>query len=421
MNLQYNYFYSFVCKHTTQELESECRFRHCGVNCTSMPLARQEETMTYRILILGASYGSLFGTKCLMAGHDVSLVCRSATAALFNAKGATIRLPFKGETAPRTISSLGLPGRLDARAPEAVDPTRYDLVVLAMQEPQYADPSVADLLSAIGAAGVPCLSLMNMPPLAYLKRLVSIDTTRIGNAYADASVWDAIDPQHMTLCSPDPQAFRPADEPANILVVGLATNFKAATFATGKHNRILETLADDIDGVRLDGAEVPVRLRVHASPYVPLAKWAMLMTGNYRCITVAAGAPTSIRDAVHSDIDRSREIYSIVELIAKRIGARDDELVPFDKYAAAAERLVKPSSAARAITAGATTIERVDKLIQLIGRQFGITHPAIDHTVALIDAKLARNARRSVEPGITVNHNLIPTRVHPQREQIAAN
>jgi len=376
--------------------------------------------MAYRILILGASYGSLFGIKCLMAGHDVTLVCRPATAALFNAKGATIRLPFKGETVPRTISSLGLPGRLDARAPGAVDPTGYDLVVLAMQEPQYADPPVADLLNAIGVGGVPCLSLMNMPPLTYLKRLVAIDTTRIGDAYADASVWNAIDPRHMTLCSPDPQAFRPADEPANILVVGLATNFKAATFAADQHNRILETLADDIDRVRLDGAEVPVRLRVHASPYVPLAKWAMLMTGNYRCITVAAGAPTSIRDAVHSDIDRSREIYSIVELIAKRIGARDDELVPFDKYAAAAERLVKPSSVARAITAGATTIERVDKLIQLIGRQFGITYPAIDHTVALIDAKLAGNAKRSLEPGITINHNLVRTRVHSQREQIAA-
>ena len=376
--------------------------------------------MAYRILILGASYGSLFGIKCLMAGHDVTLVCRPATAALFNEKGATIRLPFKGETAPRTVSSVGLPGRLDARAPEAVDPTRYDLVVLAMQEPQYSDPPVADLLSAIGVRGVPCLSLMNMPPLTYLKRLVAIDTTRIGDAYADASVWNAIDPRHMTLCSPDPQAFRPADEPANILLVGLATNFKAATFAADKHNRILETLADDIDRVRLDGAEVPVRLRVHASPYVPLAKWAMLMTGNYRCITAAAGAPTSIRNAVHSDIDRSREIYSIVELIAKRVGARDDELVPFDKYAAAAERLVKPSSVARTITAGATTIERVDKLIQLIGRQFGITHPTIDHTVALVDAKLARNMR-SVEPVITVNHNIIATRVHSQRERIAAN
>ncbi|MFT5895675.1 MAG: ketopantoate reductase, partial [bacterium] len=29
-----------------------------------------------RILILGASYGSLLSTKLLMAGHDVTLVCR---------------------------------------------------------------------------------------------------------------------------------------------------------------------------------------------------------------------------------------------------------------------------------------------------------------------------------------------------------
>jgi len=36
--------------------------------------------MIRRILILGASYGSLFGTKLLMAVHDVTLVCRRATA-----------------------------------------------------------------------------------------------------------------------------------------------------------------------------------------------------------------------------------------------------------------------------------------------------------------------------------------------------
>src|SRR3546814_2108978 len=30
------------------------------------------------------------------------------------------------------------PGRLDAKAPEEVDPAAYDLVGLAMQEPQYA-------------------------------------------------------------------------------------------------------------------------------------------------------------------------------------------------------------------------------------------------------------------------------------------
>ena len=36
---------------------------------------RTEAQVTYRVLVLGASYGSLFATKLLMAGHSVSLVC----------------------------------------------------------------------------------------------------------------------------------------------------------------------------------------------------------------------------------------------------------------------------------------------------------------------------------------------------------
>jgi len=138
---------------------------------------------------------------------------------------------------------------------------------------------------------------------------------------------------------------------------------------------------------------VPVKLRVHESLFVPFAKWAMLLTGNYRCVT--AGAPISIRDAVHGDLDLSREIYAAVEQIVRRIGGQPEDLVPFDKYAAAAERLINPSSAARAIAAGSPMAERVDKLVQLIGRQYGISHPAIDQTVALVDAKLARNQVRA--------------------------
>ena len=34
--------------------------------------------MTHRVLILGASYGSLFGTKLLMAGQSVTLVDRKS-------------------------------------------------------------------------------------------------------------------------------------------------------------------------------------------------------------------------------------------------------------------------------------------------------------------------------------------------------
>jgi len=78
-----------------------------------------------------------------------------------------------------------------------------------------------------------------------------------------------------------------------------------------------------------------------------------------------------------------------------RIGAQRDDLVAFDKYAAAAERLTNPSSAARSIAAGAPMAERVDKLVQLIGRQHGISHPAIDGAVALVDAKIARNQVRA--------------------------
>ena len=347
--------------------------------------------MAHRILILGASYGSLFGTKCLMAGHDVTLVCRQATANLINAEGTTVRIRLKGEDAPRAIRSGALPGRLDAKTPQEANPAGYDLVVLAMQEPQYLNHSIRTLLTRIAAARVPCLSLMNMPPLPYLKRIPAIDTKAAEAAYAKADVWDAFDPQLMTLCSPDPQAARPVDEPANVLNVNLATNFKAAAFAEPRHNAVLTSLAKDIDAARLDGHDVPVKLRVHGSLFVPFAKWAMLLTGNYRCVT--AGAPISIRDAVHGDLDLSREIYAAVEEIVQRIGGQPGDLVPFDKYAAAAERLINPSSAARAIAAGAPLAERVDKLVQLIGKQHGISHPAIDRTVVLVDSKIEKNRR----------------------------
>jgi len=344
--------------------------------------------MIRRTLILGASYGSLFGTKLLMAVHDVTLVCRRATADLINTRGTEVLIPLKGETAPRRIRSTDLSGHLDAKTPETVDPTDYDLVVLAMQEPHYLHHAVRALLNRIADARVPCLSLMNMPPLPYLKRIAGIDAVAAEAAYSDPRVWDRLDSSLVTLCSPDPQATRPADEAANVLTVNLPTNFKAATFASAIHNKVLRQLAHDIDLVRLDGGDVPVKLRVHDSLFVPFAKWPMLLTGNYRCVT--EGDPVSIREAVQSDLVLSSEIYSAVESIVLRLGASAEHLVGFDKYLAATDKLNGPSSVARAIASGATGVERVDKLVQLIGRRNGVMHSVIDRTVALIDAALAR-------------------------------
>ena len=77
----------------------------------------------------------------------------------------------------------------------------------------------------------------------------------------------------------------------------------------------------------------------------------------------------SIRDAVHGDLDESRAVYQWVSKLCVALGASPDDLVPFEKYANAALSLLNPSSAARALAAGAPNIERVDRLVQALGAQ----------------------------------------------------
>ena len=346
-----------------------------------------------KILILGASYGSLLGTKLAMAGHDVTLVCRSLTARLINDQGTEVRIKLKGEDEHRSIRSGDLPGRINAITPVEADPSAYDMVGLAMQEPQYAAHEMRALMIRVAEARVPCLSVMNMPPLAYLRRIPGLDAESLEQAYTDPRIWDRFEPGLVTLCSPDPQAFRPPEEEANVLHVGLPTNFKAAAFEDPAHTALLQQLADDVAAVELDGQDVPVKLRVYSSLFVPLAKWSMLLTGNYRCI-LSDGA-RAIRDAVHDDVELSREIYSHVDTIAQKLGADAADQVPFEKYARAAESLLKPSSAARAVVAGAPVIERVDLLVDLIAQQLGMGHVAITQTVETVDQALENNQYRA--------------------------
>jgi len=234
---------------------------------------------------------------------------------------------------------------------------------------------------------------MNMPPLTYLARIpgVSVDACRA--CYTDPTVWDSFDPALMTLCSPDPQAFRPPEEKVNVLQVRLPTNFKSAAFESPAHTAILRKLEADVEAARFEGMELPVKLKVHDSIFVPLAKWAMLLAGNYRCVTKQG--VRSIKEAVHSDLAASRAVYEWVVKLCVALGADVKDLVPFDKYAAAAQGLASPSSAARALYAGAPNIERVDKLVQTIAASKGVRLAAVDETVALVDAKLEENRRNA--------------------------
>jgi hypothetical protein len=353
---------------------------------------------TYNILILGAAYGSLLASKMLFGGHKIHHVCLPAEADLINSEGFRVRLPVRGRKEPVVLDSSKLPGKVTAGGAGGVDPGDYDLVGLAMQEPQYRSPGVRELLDAVAKSKVPCMSIMNMPPLPYVKRIPGLDYEALKPAYTDPTVWDNFDPARLTLCSPDPQAIRPPDEKVNVLQVTLPTNFKVAKFDNPEGTAILRQLESEIDAVRYDpgdGAkiELPVKLRVHDSIFVPLAKWSMLLAGNYRCIT-RDGMRTA-QEAVHSDLQQSKSVYDFVFDLCVKLGAAPEDLVPFEKYAAAAESLTRPASAARALQNGAPNIERADKLVQLIARQKGLSHPAIDAQVALVDARLETNRKKA--------------------------
>ena len=116
-----------------------------------------------------------------------------------------------------------------------------------------------------------------------------------------------------------------------------------------------------------------MKLKAYDSIWVPLAKWSMLLAGNYRCIT-KDGMRTA-QEAVHTDIETSRSVYNFVFDLCVKLGAKPDDLVPFEKYAAAAQSLSRPASAARALNNGVPNIERADKLVQLIAKQKGLSHP----------------------------------------------
>ena len=87
----------------------------------------------------------------------------------------------------------------------------------------------------------------------------------------------------------------------------------------------------------------------------------------------------------------SEEIYNWVGTIATKLGAIESDQVPFNKYAKAAESLIRPSSAARALFSGAKNIERVDRLIKLIAIQMGEDTHLIDPIIEQVDRRLEIN------------------------------
>ena len=345
-----------------------------------------------RILVLGASYGLLAAAKISLAGHHVTLVCRRAEADTFLAQGAQVLIPTKDLTDRRALTlptvagvthSGGILGVVD---PAGVQPNQFDLAILAMGEPQYVAPEIADIIARIGQIGLPCLSLMNLLPATFLAAL-GLDISRLAPVYGSFDVWQTLSPSQITSASPDPQAVRLDPARPNDLTVTLASNFKVAPFVDASHQALIVRLAQDVD--HIEGPATAVRIVAHRSRFVPLAKWPMLITGNCRCLR--DGPPVSIGEAVHSELAESRQIYEWVSNTVRMIGASDNDLVPFDRYAAAAQSLSLPSSLARALYAKAPKIERVDLLVQIVAQELGQQSDTLNRIVDDIETALIRN------------------------------
>jgi len=343
---------------------------------------------SHNILILGSSYGLLPGVKLALAGHGVTFVGRPEEAATLTNGELNVRIPMRDEGEYALLRTRAA----QFRSPPEADPEAADLVILAMQEPQLAAPEVTQLMRRIARSRRPCLSLMNLPPPAFLKRL-GIGGEALEGVYTSLAAWEDFDPGKCSNASPDPQALRMNPEEPGELTVTLASNFKAAPFEDSADQHLLAQIARDLSRVRVEvgGKRVapPVRMLAHSSLRIPLVKWPMLIAGNSRCLTV--GGIRTIAEAVHDDPAASRRIYEQVVTIIRSLGTSAEIVVPFEQYQKATAQLVRPSSAARAIASGASQVERIDRLVLNLARTHATASDELEEIHNAIEDRLRAN------------------------------
>lgn len=350
-----------------------------------------------RLLFLGGAYGSILATKCALAGHKVDIVCRAQEAANINSGNLVIHFP--GDEA-RSVGISGCQTNMRGISVRHVEPSDYDICFLCMQEPQFAEDTIASLLLLLESQSIPLISLMNMPLPPYLLGRLGIDLSAEQNIWKNTDLWGQISPDSFTASSPDPQAVVEVTDDVTRVRVSLASNLKIAPFSNQQFQDRLTQLAIDVNDLRLtdgEGSWCPgIKLVPHESAYVPLAKWPMLITGNFRCIG-STNAKT-IRSAVWDDLERSRLIYEWVTELCRKLVVSVDKycdlskvFVPFDRYADAAQQLVYPSSVSRGLLNSATEVERVDRLIQGLARSLNTEDESLNSIVSLVDETLMVN------------------------------
>ena len=149
---------------------------------------------TYKILMMGAAYGSLLASKMLFGGHSIHHVCLPAEADLINAEGFRVRLPVRGRKDPVVLefakaARQGDRRRRGRRQPEGLRPDR----------PRHAGAAVPLARRARtarrGGEIARALHVDHEHAAAALREAHPRSRLRCAEAaYTDPTVWDNFDP-----------------------------------------------------------------------------------------------------------------------------------------------------------------------------------------------------------------------------------
>jgi hypothetical protein len=321
-----------------------------------------------KVLILGSNYGLLAAAYLKERNIDFDIFTTSEEAQFLTVNG--FNFFYKNEVCAvvRPDNHWSVFSQSDLLHPE-----KYDLVILAMQEPTFSMPTLESLLKKLGH--LPILSVMNIPPASFIRNDLGLHKVDYSGIYHSPFFFDNSSTNKFIHASAEPQIF--ANEKGGNFYIRLGGAFRCSFTNQKIESQLVQVLLRPIVNSKL-----PVTIKNYLSPWVSISKFPMLIAGNYRCIS--NGVLRSIGDAVHQDLKLSEVIYCEAANGLKALGAPRNSIVPFKNYSLAAINLTSPSSVARSLISGGR-IERTDKLLQHIFHAYQLPCVEIDKIVRQID------------------------------------
>jgi hypothetical protein len=321
-----------------------------------------------KVLILGSNYGLLVAAYLRERNIYFDIFTTSEEAQILETNGFTFFYKNEVCAVVRPDNCWSVFFHLNF-----INIEKYDLVILAMQEPTFSISTLESLVKKF--SNVPILSVMNIPPSSFIRNDLGLHEVDFSGVYHSSFFLDDSLTNKLIHTSAEPQIFSSGEE--GCFHIRLKGAFRCSFGNQKIEPRMAQLLLRPM--VR---SKLPVTIKNYLSPWISVSKFPMLIAGNYRCIS--NGALRSISDAVQQDLKLSEAIYLEVANGLRALGAPRSCIVPFKNYSLASTDLTSPSSVARALISG-RKIERTDKLLQHIFHAYQLPCVEIDKIVGQID------------------------------------